>query len=38
VWLAKSAVNGRKYAIKIVSRALLRKKRFGSSAKTDDDV
>ena len=36
VWLARSETTGQKFAMKIVSRALMRKKRFGTSI--DDDV
>jgi serine/threonine protein kinase/serine/threonine protein phosphatase PrpC len=38
VWLAQSIAHSKKYAIKIVSRALLRRKRFGSAAQSDEDV
>jgi [calcium/calmodulin-dependent protein kinase] kinase len=38
VWLAASRQHSKKYAIKVVSRTLLKKKRFGSEAKSESEA
>ncbi|RYE81992.1 MAG: hypothetical protein EOO65_06090, partial [Methanosarcinales archaeon] len=38
VWLAMSLAHSKKYAMKVVSRTLLRKRRFGTSMKSEEEV